>query len=159
MGILMKLDNFTGTEPKLLLEEYFAGNCKAWGVFEGLSGSIKRQFEVDICGKWNGEERILDEDFKFSDGTVDHRHWRIKKLDQDSYEGVTDGVIGTARGRICGQAFQWQYRFRLRVGKRYINVKFNDWMFLQQDGVLINRASVKKFGIVVGRVWLFFKHK
>ena len=53
-------------------------------------------------------------------------HWRIKKLDQDSYEGVTDGVIGTARGRVCGQAFQWQYRFRLRVGNRYINVKFND---------------------------------
>ena len=30
-------------------------------------------------------------------------------------------------------------------------------MFLQEDGVLINRARVKKWGVEIGQVTLFFK--
>ena len=39
----------------------------------------------------------------------------------------------------------------------YLNVKFDDWMFLQEDGYLINIAKVKKFGITLGKVILFFE--
>ena len=32
----------------------------------------------------------------------------------------------------------------LKVGNSTLNVKFDDWMFLQEDGYLINIAKVKK---------------
>jgi hypothetical protein len=35
-------------------------------------------------------------------------------------------------------------------------VHFNDWMFLQPSGVLLNRARVSKFGITIGEVTLAF---
>ena len=45
----------------------------------------------------------------------------------------------------------------LKVRDSRIKVRFDDWMFLQPDGVLINRATVSKFGINIGTVTLFFK--
>jgi hypothetical protein len=45
---------------------------------------------------------------------------------------------------------------RLPYRGKNINVKFDDWMFLQADGVLVNRATVSKFGFKVGEVTLFF---
>ncbi|MEL0242466.1 MAG: DUF3833 family protein, partial [Pelagibacteraceae bacterium] len=75
------------------------------------------------------------------------------------YTGYADGVIGTASGSVSGNAFNWKYGFKLKVGSSTLNVKFDDWMFLQEDGYLINIAKVKKFGITLGRVILFFEKK
>ncbi|MBM3480321.1 MAG: DUF3833 domain-containing protein, partial [Alphaproteobacteria bacterium] len=35
-------------------------------------------------------------------------------------------------------------------------VDFDDWMFLQPGGVMLNRARVSKFGIAIGEVTLSF---
>ena len=78
---------------------------------------------------------------------------------QVQFEPYAEGVIGTASGYVSGNAFNWKYAFRLQVGKNKIKVKFDDWMFLQEDGYLINIAKVKKFGITLGRVILFFEKK
>ena len=153
----MKLNQFKNTEPKFYLEEYFAGKCTAWGVLETFGGSITKQFVVEISGKLDGKELILEEEFKYKDGGVDHRKWHIIKKGEDRYDGSAEGVIGKASGSVCGQAFHWCYKFRLKVGNRHITVKFNDWMFLQTNNVLINRATISKFGIVVGRLWVFYK--
>ena len=152
----MKLEDFAESKPVLQLEDYFNGRCQAWGIFEDRRGNIKRQFAVEILGQWDGSELIIHEDFRFVGGGTDRRVWNIRKTRSDTYEGVAEGVIGIAKGRVCGQAFRWRYRFALSVGKRRIKIDFDDWMFLQPDGVLINRATMRKFGFVVGRVWLFF---
>ena len=104
---------------------------------------------------------ILKEDFIYDDGTKDYREWKLTK-DQNNpnhYSGYADGVIGTASGSVSGNAFNWKYGFKLKVGNSTLNVKFDDWMFLQEDGYLINIAKVKKFGITLGRVILFFEKK
>ena len=35
-------------------------------------------------------------------------------------------------------------------------MKFDDWMVLQSDGVMINRAEVTKYGFKLGELTLFF---
>ena len=40
----MKIEDFENTEPKFVLEEYFLGKTKAWGMFEDRFGRIQRQF-------------------------------------------------------------------------------------------------------------------
>jgi hypothetical protein len=37
-----------------------------------------------------------------------------------------------------------------------MHVKFDDWMFLQPGGVLLNRARMSKFGVELGQVTLSF---
>ena len=157
----MKLEDYKDKKPILKLEEYFNGKTIARGVFEDRFGNIKKSFKVFIDGSWDGKYLILKEDFIYDDGTKDYREWKLTK-DQNNpnhYSGYADGVIGTASGSVSGNAFNWKYGFKLKVGNSTLNVKFDDWMFLQEGGYLINIAKVKKFGITLGRVILFFEKK
>lgn len=153
----MKPTDFSNADPVLRIEEYFAGQTKAWGIFEDRFGGLRRQFVVNIQGEWNGTELILDEKFVYSDGEKDRRVWTIRKVDEHNYEGKAADVIGVAKGEAYGNALNWRYDMDLKVGKGTLRVHFNDWMFLQEDGVLVNRARVTKFGIEIGEVTLFFQ--
>ncbi len=153
----MKPEDFAGREPRLLIEEYLAGQTKAWGIFQDRFGKLRRQFEVDINGTWDGETLTLVEDFLYDDGETEQRIWRIQRRGDHSYEGRADGVIGVAAGKAYGNALYWTYDFALKVGDGTWNVTFDDWLFLQSDGVLINRADVTKFGFKLGEVTLVFR--
>ena len=153
----MKPSDFSETTPVLRIEDYFVGKTRAWGIFEDRFGNLRRQFVVDIQGRWDGEALVLDERFRYSDGEIDRRVWTIKKIDEHRYEGSADDVIGTATGESYGNALNWRYDMDLKVGESTLRVHFNDWMFLQSSGVLVNRARVSKFGIAIGEVTLFFQ--
>ena len=152
----MKPQDFADTAPRFLIEDYFSGQTKAWGLFEDRFGNVRRQFTVDINGEWNGRELILEEDFVYRDGERDQRTWRIVKTDDNSYQGQAADVVGTASGQASGNALNWRYELDLKVGDGTWRVKFDDWMFLQPGGVVINRARVSKWGIDIGEVTLFF---
>ena len=143
-------------EPQLDLFGYFEGKTRAWGIFQDRSGNLQRQFSVDISGEAEGDELTLIEDFVYADGETQQRIWRIRRIDEHRYEGRADDVVGSATGLAYGQALNWRYTMRLPYRGSEINVKFDDWMFLQTDGVLVNRATVSKFGFKVGEVTLFF---
>ena len=153
---VMQPKDFEGTEPHLDLFAYFEGKTRAWGIFQDRSGDLKRQFRVDIKGEIEGENLTLTEDFVYADGEVQQRIWRIRRLDPHRYEGSADDVVGGATGLAYGQALNWRYTLRLPYRGRELNVQFDDWMFLQAGGVLVNRATVSKFGFKVGEVTLFF---
>ena len=154
----MTSDDFTDKSPKFVLEEYFHGKTRAWGLFEDRFGNVRRQFVVDINGNWDGTILTLDEDFLFDDGEKDFRQWRIKKLKDGTYEGRADDVIGTAKGIASGNSLHWSYVLDLkRDGGSSIKVKLDDWMFLQSGGVLLNRARMSKFGIELGQITISFK--
>jgi hypothetical protein len=152
----MQPKDFAETTPRLVIEEYFAGETRAWGIFEDRFGDLRRQFVVDITGSWDGRQLVLDENFRYSDGETDERIWRITKLDEHRYEGRADAVVGTASGVAYGNALNWRYDLDLKVGDGTWRVHFDDWMFLQPDGVLINRARVRKWGIEIGEVTIVF---
>lgn len=145
------------TRPCLRLEEYFPGRTRAYGVFQDRFGKLRRRFVVEITGKWDGEILTLIENFSYDDGETEQRTWSIKRLDKDSYEGRTEGVIGSAQGAAHGNVLNWTYDFALPIGGRRWKVHFNDWLFLHEDDVLINRAEVTKFGIRIGEATLVFQ--
>jgi len=153
----MKPEQFADTKPRFVLEEYFAGETKAWGIFEDRFGTVRRQFSVKITGTWDGQQLVLDEHFTYMDGEKDRRVWKIKKHNDHHYEGKADDVIGTAKGESFGNALNWRYDMDLKVGNGTWRVHFNDWMFLQADGVLINRARVTKWGLEIGQITLAFQ--
>lgn len=154
----MNVNDYENNQPEFVLEEYFNGKTVAYGVFENRSGEVINQFKVNIIGSVKDDILTLDEDFKYMNGKIDRRLWKIKILPDGRYEGETNGVIGTAKGQRAGNAFNWTYIFDLPVGDTSYKLKFDDWMFLQEDGVMINRAFVTKWGFNVGSVTLAF-HK
>jgi hypothetical protein len=152
----MKIEDFDNTTPQFVLEDYFAGKTRAWGMFEDRFGRIQRQFVVDITGEVDGKTLTLREDFVYNDGEKETRIWVLEKTSDTTYEGTTDNVIGVAKGTINGNAFNWIYDFNLKVDDSYWKVKFDDWMILQPDGVLLNKATVTRWGIKLGTVYISF---
>lgn len=153
----MKIEDFKDGSPRFELESFFLGETKAWGLFQDRFGTVRRQFTVDITGTVEGDILTLVEDFDYSDGEQERRVWTIRRTGPDSYEGTADGVVGTAAGRIAGNAFHWRYDFDLPVGERTWRVTFDDWMFLQPDGqVVLNRADVIKWGMTLGTATISF---
>lgn len=151
------IDEYRDNTPKLNLFEYFEGKTSAWGIFEDRFGKLRRSFTVDINGIVEGNQLTLVEDFKYSDGEEAQRIWIIKQVGDDQFEGTADDVIGIAKGIVAGNSLHWRYPVMLAIGDREWQVTFDDWMYLQPDGVMINKASVSKLGIELGTVTLVFK--
>ncbi len=153
----MQIEDFRGARPEFVLEDYFQGETLAWGLFEDRFGEVKRQFTVHIDGSWDGKTLILNEDFVYNDGETENRVWSVLKTGDNTYEGTTENAVGRALGYREGNAFNWKYDFNLKVGDGYWKVHFDDWMFLQPDGTLLNKATVTRWGIKLGTVFLAFR--
>ena len=152
----MKPEDYVNTEPKIKIEEYFLGDVKAWGIFQNRFGKVERQFTAKMEGSFDGEILTLEEDFSWNDGEKQKRKWKIKKLGEDKYEGTAPDVIGIAKGVSYGSAFKFEYQLLIPFKDKKIKVRFDDWIFQQDDKVAINRAIVTKFGIKVGELTVFF---
>ena len=155
----MRVQDFEDATPTLKLEDYFAGQTKAYGLFRDRFGDVRRQFTVKIDGDWDPETRTLtlDERFSYRDGETDRRVWTIEKTGPHGYQGTAGDVPGTAKGEAYGNAFNWTYQVDLKVDGSTYRVTFDDWMFLQEDGILLNTADVTKWGFEVGTVTIAFR--
>ncbi len=152
----MQIDKFKNAKPEFFLEDYFSGKVKAWGLFHDRFGNLKRTFEVDINGTLKSDLLILDEKFLYDDGEKEQRIWKIKLLGEKQYSGTADDVVGEALGKASGNALNWTYKLNLKIKDSTIMVDFDDWMFLQDNKVLMNRAEVKKWGVTLGVVTITF---
>lgn len=153
----MKIDDFAGTSPEFRPEQYFIGQTKAWGFFQDRFGKVRREFVVEIEGSMEGETLILDERFVYADGELDRRVWRIRQVGGSRYEGEADDIVGVAAGERRGKAMRWAYDFDLEVGESTWRVGFEDWMLQQDETVMINRATITKWGFTLGEVYIFFQ--
>lgn len=154
----MKIEDYKKNTPTLDLFTYFNGETRGWGMFQDRSGNLKRQFVVDIKGTvTNDGKLILEEDFVWSDGEVSRRVWTITRQNPTNFTGEASDVIGVAKGVSSGNALNWNYDLLLPVDGKTYKVHFDDWMFLQPDGVLLNRAKMSKFGFTLGEVFISFK--
>ena len=152
----MDIEKFKESKPKFSLENYFEGKTEAWGMFHDRFGNLKRSFKVDIVGTLDSDILTLDEQFLYDDGEKDTRIWTIRILGDNKYSGEASDVVGKAMGISSGNALNWKYKLNLKVKDSTIMVDFDDWMFLQDKGVLINRAEVKKWGLNIGVVTITF---
>jgi Protein of unknown function (DUF3833) len=148
--------DYASESPKLDLRSYFSGPLTAHGLFTDRSGKVVRRFTVKMTGTWSGNQGVLDEDFTYSDGKREKRVWRLTDLGGGRYSGRADDVVGEAVGTAAGNALNWRYTLALKLDERVINVEFDDWMYLMDERVMLNRAAMSKFGIYLGEVTLAF---
>ncbi|MEY8876277.1 MAG: DUF3833 domain-containing protein [Leptothrix sp. (in: b-proteobacteria)] len=148
--------DYAGQTPALDLRSYFNGDLVAHGVFTDRAGRVKRRFTVQLKGRWVGDQGTLEEDFLYSDGEKERRVWRLTRDGEGRYTGRADDVIGSAAGVSAGNALRWAYTLRLKVDGSSYDVQFDDWMYLMDGHVMLNKATMSKFGIRLGEVTLSF---
>ena len=140
------------------LEEYFEGTSVAYGQFQDRFGTVRQRFTVDLVGTWDGEKLTLVEDFIYDDGRTEQRIWELTKTGEDRWEGTAAGVQGIARGQERGDTFNWGYTIDLPLANgKTQRVTFDDWMWLMEDGRMLNKAIMSRFGVRLGEVTIFFE--
>jgi len=155
-----KISQYANEKPTLDLSEYFSGTIDAYGIFTDRSGVVKKRFTVLIQANWtvvDGKKTgVLDESFEYSDGSKQKRIWRLTEVSPGKYVGKADDVVGEALGESSGNALNWAYTLALPVDDTIYNVQFDDWMYLVNTKVMLNKAKMSKFGIELGEVTLSF---
>ena len=151
------LKYYNNSEPEFNLEEYFTGSIKAWGIIQDWRGCVTTKFDVDMFGSWEGDKGKLQEDFTFYNGTKQQRTWSIVKNKDGTYLGSAHDIIGNATGESSGSAMNWKYSMDIIVDNSTYKVRFDDWTWQMNDGIIINRSYIKKFGITVAELTLFMK--
>jgi hypothetical protein len=148
--------DYAAEKPVLDLKTYFNGPLTAHGLFTDRSGKVVRRFTVAMTGTWVGNSGTLDERFTYSDGKTERRIWRLTELGQGRYLGRADDVLGDAIGTAAGNALNWRYTLKLPVDGSVYEVQFDDWMYLMDERVMLNKAAMSKFGVHLGEVTLSF---
>ena len=155
-----QISDYAAEKPVLDLRQYFTGTIDAYGIFTDRSGKVVKRFTVEMKCIWTGapgqEVGVLDEDFTYSDGTKERRVWTLKRGTDGKYTGTAADVLGVANGEVKGNAFRWNYTLLLPVDGKTIEVQFDDWMYLMNDKIMLNKADMSKFGFKLGEVTLTF---
>lgn len=151
------LADYAAETPTLDLRTYLDGSLTASGVFFNRGGAAELRFVVDMEGDWQGDVGTLTERFRYSDGRTDERVWTLRFQDDHSFTATAADVVGTAEGAQRGNAATMRYSLRLLRDGDEIIVDLEDWFYLQEDGVLINRASMTKYGFEVGELFIAFR--
>jgi hypothetical protein len=151
------LKNYKDENPKLNLRTFFNGKIIAQGIVQDRSGTVIKRFDVDMMANWNGNECVLDEKFHYSDNTKSTRVWKLVETSPLKYQGTAADVVGVANGEIKGNTFYYQYNLKVPMKDDYINIHFEDWMYLLDNNTLMARSYMTKWGIDVGEVTIVMK--
>lgn len=163
------LRDYKGTSPDFVMEQFLEGELIARGMIQDYTGKVTRRFCVDIAGEWQEAQNgrlhgTVKEIFYYDDGEQDQRIWQIEKQQKDGkaiYTGTAGDVIGTAQGQSQGYAFYWEYTLEVPIRsddgeENLYQFKIKDWIYQLDENHAINRSALKKFGIEVGQLTIYF---
>lgn len=153
------VSRYAANQPVFDPAQFFLGKTDAWGMFQKRGGEVVKRFHVEITGSNSDGKLILDERFRYDDGTTQQRVWTLVRQADGSWRGTAGDVVGDAVGEAAGNALNWRYTLLLPVDGKTYEMKMDDWMYQMDDRTMINRTAMSKFGFEVGQVTLFFRKR
>jgi hypothetical protein len=154
------IEYYSQRKSKVDLRSFFSDEIEGWGAIFDYQGRQSRSFHVRIKASWQDQDNgVLDEWFDFDDGEKTERKWSVSFSDNQMFVANARDVIDDAKGRQDGNAINMKYVLEVPYNGSLINLKMDDWMYLVEEDIILNRTSMKKFGFKVGEIILFMKKK
>jgi len=150
----LAIEQHAVAQPRFDPLEFFDGALEAHGLVQDWRGRVTRRFVVALQGRRNGDEVVLEEDFRYDDGERAERTWHIVRTAEGQWEGRAEDIVGVARGETAGNAMRWRYDMDVTVDGATWRISFDDWLWLIDEHHLVNRSRLRKFGLDVGEVTL-----
>jgi hypothetical protein len=149
----MQIEDFTGTTPEFIPQEYFNGSMTAYGMVKDRDGKVIRRFKGKLIGSWDANGvGTLDEKFVYDDGDIQTRVWTLKPTGDKTFIGTAGDIVGDAQMVANGNTVMIDYVMRVPYKDSTIDISVRDWLHLQEDGVILNHSKMKKFGFEVGEL-------
>ncbi|SDZ03509.1 Protein of unknown function [Jannaschia faecimaris] len=157
--VSQKASEYADNVPSLVLPQHLRGDMSCEGMIFGPTGRVTSRFQADIVVTWDGPEGVMKEHFLYDDGTTQDRAWHLHVATDGSVRAEASDVVGAGTGRVEGNAVNLRYKIRLPVENGGHVLDAVDWMYLQQDGVILNRSQFRKFGIKVAELFCIIRPK
>lgn len=144
--------DYAGLGPQFDLRHHLSGPIQCEGMIFGPMGRVASRFVATMDGKWEGNIGTLSEVFHYDSGSVQHRSWTLALANSGDITATAADVVGLGSGRVEGPGVVLRYRIRLtpEAGGHVLDV--TDWMYLMENGTIMNRSQFRKFGIKVAEL-------
>ncbi len=138
--------------PQFDIRERFNGPITCEGVIYGPTGRVTSRFVADFDAQWEGNVCKMKEVFHYDSGNVQEREWTLTLGNDGRIRATAPDVIGTGEGKQEGSAVLLNYRIKLAEEAGGHVLDTTDWMYLMQNGSIMNRSQFRKFGIKVAEL-------
>jgi hypothetical protein len=138
--------------PRFDLRTHLSGPILCEGVIYGPTGRVASRFVADMEGTWDGNTGLLKERFRYDSGRTQDRFWKLTLGNDGTIRAEAPDVVGAGEGRAEGPGVQLRYRIKLdpEAGGHVLDV--TDWMYLMENGTIMNRSQFTKFGVTVAEL-------
>lgn len=144
--------DYAGTGPTFSLQTHLAGPIQSEGVIYGPNGRVTSRFVAQMQGEWDGDTGTLSEEFTYSTGRKQSRKWYLTLGSGGTFTATADDIVGKARGVVSGATVKMEYRIVLPQDAGGHTLTVTDWLYLTENGVIMNRSELRKFGIKVAEL-------
>jgi hypothetical protein len=149
----MPVSAFRGTVPGLDPVRFFTGHVRSWGVLEDRSGQPTDMVTTDCAGTPDGPDGLnMTQTLTIGSAMPTTRQWHMRRTGPNSFEATANDMVGTAKGELSGRAFHWRWTLALSPGNSLKDVTMDQWWYLQPDGSLLNRTTIRKLGLIAAEV-------
>jgi hypothetical protein len=145
-------EHYADTVPAIDIRRHLSGPLTCEGVIYGPTGRVTSRFVAEMRGEWEGARGRLAEHFRYAGGNEQFREWRLSLDAGGAIKAEADDVAGAGRGWQKGAAVLLRYRIRLPDHAGGWTLDVTDWMYLMENGAIINRSQFRKFGIKVAEL-------
>ncbi|UYV38058.1 DUF3833 domain-containing protein [Rhodobacteraceae bacterium D3-12] len=144
--------DYADTGPRFSLKQHLSGELLSEGLIYGPTGRVTNSFVARMVGEWQGETGTLSEVFTYSNGKTQSRKWFLKIVDGDTFTATADDIVGEARGTISGSTIKMEYQIVLPDDAGGHTLSATDWLYLTDNGVIMNKSEMRKFGVKVAEL-------
>lgn len=147
-----KTIHYATMNPVFDIRERLNGEMLCEGVIYGPFGRVTSRFVAQMYAEWQGNIGQITEDFCYESGNIQHREWTLKVNDDGQILAEAPDLLGVGQGQQAGSAVMLNYTIQLTkdAGGHTLNV--TDWMYLMENGSVMNRSQFRKFGIKVAEL-------
>jgi hypothetical protein len=158
--VLRRLMGFSAQRPadyaalsqRFDVRQHLSGPIECEGVIYGPTGRVTSRFVATMHGTWDGNRGVLREYFSYDSGENQNREWRLTIGNDGKLRAEADDVVGAGMGEVSGPTVYLNYDIKLPASAGGHVLAVQDWMYLTQNGTIINRSQFRKFGFKVAEL-------
>lgn len=138
--------------PEFDLRQHLNGPLLCEGVIYGPTGRVSSRFVADFDARWEGNRGVMTEEFRYDSGHTQSRRWDLTLGNDGSIKAEAPDLVGTGSGWQKGSAVKLDYTIRMPEGTGAHVLGVTDWMYLMENGTIMNRSQFRKYGIKVAEL-------
>lgn len=147
-----KSAQYAGMTPEFDVKTVLNGKMICEGVIYGPLGRVTSRFIATMEATWQGNHCSVAETFIYDNGNKHDRVWDLVLEADGSIRARATDIIGDGVGQQDGPAVGLRYRIKLPEHSGGHELNAVDWMYLLENGTIINRSQFSKFGIKVAEL-------